>query len=195
MLRKLYWRYRQLLPATVFLICCISTIATAIRGTVVLAGITYNFALSPKHYAGITATILTISVFFSLRVYYKYVLGLTFLLGFFDFIQFSPIQFNTGLTFGDVHIGINLVCLLAGVIIYALNHPRINRILTSPFKYDQERLRLLHQEEIEKYKEQFLRKSSEDLTQIVSSNKLVPAALTAANQLLQERQIIKLACP
>lgn len=187
MLRKLYWRYRQLLPAAVFLICCVSTITTAIRGTVVLAGTTYYFASSTKHYAGLAATLLTISAFFSLRVYYKYVLGLTFFLGVFDLIQFSPVQSNIGLTFGDVHIGINLVCLLVGVIIYALNHPRINSTLTGPFKYDQERLRLLHQEDIEKYKKQFSRKSSEELTQIVSSNKLVPAALTAAKQLLQER--------
>lgn len=188
MLTAFYERHRQLLPTGILAGFCMYSILTATRGIVILDGTAYNFVLTPAHYGAITAVIVTLFSFFFARKLYKYLFGLTLALSLLDVIHFGPIQFNAGLTFGEWHIGMNLVCLLAGGTAYFLAYRRVNALVLAPFRYDQQKLKEIHCREIQEFKARFVRKSSEDLQQIITDNRLVPAAVTAARQLLQERQ-------
>ncbi|MFD1470364.1 hypothetical protein ACFQ48_19205 [Hymenobacter caeli] len=181
-------RYRQLLPLLLLVICCVSTIVTALKGTVELDGTAYAFALGPKHYGALAAVGAALISYFLAKKYYKYCFALTLLFGLFGIINFTAVQYNAGLAFGGLNIGLNLVILAVIFLTYLLNYGRINFLLFALIKPSDEKTNRIQQEEIEEFKNKFSRKSTEDLTQIVIRRKLVPSAITAAQQLLRERQ-------
>lgn len=181
-------RYRQLLPLLLLVICCVSTTVTALKGTVELDGTAYGFALGPKHYGALAAVGTTLISFFFVKKYYKYCFALTLLLGVLGIINFTALQYNTGLTFGELYVGLSPVVLAVILLTYLLNYRRINPLLFALIKPSDEKINRLRQEEIEEFKNKFSRKSTKDLTQMVTHGKLVPSAITAAQQLLGERK-------
>jgi cytochrome c oxidase subunit IV len=184
----IFQRYKQLIPALVLLACCINTIITAGMGTVTLDGADYNFALEAKHYGAFAATVVTLASFFLASPFYKHCLVLTLILSLFGLINFTALQMTWGLGFGDVSIGLSPILLLVSLVIYVLNSQRINTYLCALIKPSDEKIARIQQEEIAEFKSKFSRKSTEELTKIVASKKLIPSALTAAKQLLNERQ-------
>ena len=187
MLKSLYQRYRQLIPALLLAACCVSAIRSAISATVTLDGNTLVFALSNQHYAAFTLNLLTLGSFFFLRRYYRYFLGVSLFLGLFNLVYFTATQTSVGLGFGALAISVNLASLLIGIVAYLLNFNRINAYFLNLLKPSPAEAAKVQQEDIAQFKERFARKSTEELAQLVVANKLVPAALTAARQLLQER--------
>ncbi|OGX81055.1 hypothetical protein BEN49_16310 [Hymenobacter coccineus] len=183
----LYKRYAPLLPVLVLAGCCISTIVTALGGTVELDGTTYGFALTTKHYGALAATAASVVSFFWLRKYYKYFLALIFVLGFCGLINFTVTQTSVGIGFDELRIGLSPLMLLFGVLVYATNSKKINRFLAALVKPSDKKIAQQQQEEVEEFKRKFSRKSTEELEQIVADNKLVANALSAARQLLRER--------
>jgi|GEM_PF-5757824 hypothetical protein len=186
-MKTVYQRYRQLIPTLVLLGCCISTVFTAICGTVTLNEVSYAFALTAQHYGASLATLVTLAAFFSLRRYYRYFLLLTFLLGISGLINFTAVQTRVGLSFGDVQIGLDSILLSVGFLTYLLNHRIINSYLFALIKPSDEKIARAYRDEIERFKENFVHKSTKELSRIVTENKLVPAAVGAARQLLKER--------
>lgn len=191
----MYQRYAPLLPVLVLVICCISTIVTALVGTVDSDGTTYNFTLDAKHYGAFAATAATAVSFFWPRKYYKYFLALIFVLGFCGLINFTAIQINAGLSFGELRIGLSPLMLLFGVLIYATNSKRINPFLLALIKPSDEKIAQQRQEEIAEFKMKFSKKPTKELEQIISDNRLVISALAAAQQLLRERNSTKIVTP
>ncbi len=189
-----YKRYAPLLPVLVLACCCISTIAAALAGTVELDGITYDFALTAKHYGALAATVATVVSFFWIRKYYKYFLALIFALGFCGLINFTVVQISIGFGFDELRIGLSPL-MLFGVLVYATNSKKINHSLSALIKQSDKKIAQQRQEEIEEFKRKFSRKSTEELEQIVADNKLVANALAAARQLLRERNGAKIVAP
>ncbi|MGI4761637.1 MAG: hypothetical protein ACRYF0_13080 [Janthinobacterium lividum] len=183
----IYQRYRPLIPALLLAACCGSAIESAVSATVMLGGNTYDFALSNQHYAAFTLSLLTLSSFFFFRQYYRYFLGISLSLGLFNLVYFTAIQTRVGLRFGALSVSVNPALLLIGIITYLLNLQRANAHLLDLLKPSPAKAARVQQEDIAQFKERFARKSTEELTQLITANKLVPAALTAARQLMQER--------
>lgn len=186
--KVMYQHYRKLIPTLLLTICCITTLVTAVRGVVVMDGTAYDFTLTAVHYAAFVATLTTLLSFFLLRKYYNYFLAITLILGVVGLLHFTPTQTTAGIGFGDITIGVNPLSLLVSSVFYALNFQTINSYFLAFTKPPAEKTIRVQQQEIELFKSRFSRKSTQELTQIVVANKLVPTALAAARQLLQERQ-------
>jgi hypothetical protein len=94
-----------------------------------------------------------------------------------------------GLSFGDIGIGINPFALVFLIIYYFLNRSAVHTFIRKyvlPAPTPAVRARQ-HRESIDQFKETFARKSSESLQQMLADNKLIPNALVAARELLDER--------
>jgi hypothetical protein len=89
---------------------------------------------------------------------------------------------------GPIKLAIPPVLLLFGLLLYLLNHQKINVSLFALIKPSEERLARVRQEEIETFKSRFARKTTAELAQIIAAKQLVPTAIAAARQLVQERQ-------
>lgn len=187
MLRVAYQRYRSLIPALALVACCISTCLTALNGTVVLAGTTYDFALSARHYGAFAVTGITLISFFFFRRYYVFCLGASILLGLFNLLYFTALQTSIGFGFGELSFDFNPTLLLIGFLAYLLNFQQANTYFFKLIKPSPTRITRARQEEIAQFKERFSSKSTEEINQLIAANRLAPAALTAARQLVRER--------
>lgn len=187
----MYQRYAQLIPVLILLACCISTIITAISGTVDLGGDSYDFALSAQHYGAFGATAVSVFAFFWFRNYYKYCLALLFVLGATGLINFTALQRNAGLLLGELHVGLSPLMLVFGLAVYCLNTRKINAYFFALAKPSDKKIAQQQREQVAEFKSKFSRKPTEELEKIVADNKLVIAALAAARQLLQERNSSK----
>jgi hypothetical protein len=189
----MYQRYRQLIPVFVLSILFLSTLLAAVRGTIELDNVTYGFAPTIKHYGAFVAIVTLFSSFFWQRKYYNYALLLTFLLLTFNLINSNASEISIGLAIGELGIKLNPFGLLFGLITYALNYQTISPLLLRLIKPSEAKIAYAQNKEIIEFKERFTRKSSDELAQIVADNKLIPVAVIAAQQLLQERQVTKAA--
>ena len=185
----MFQRYRQLIPILLFAAVCISTIITAISGlvTVTLDNIDYKITLGAKHYEAIIFVTATLISFFIFRKYYKYFFIITLILGVVGLINFTLSELSMGLTFGDVHVGMSPILIAVGIITYLLNQQRVNSALLALIKPSEKMVVRFQQEEVDDFRDRFARKSSEEFKKIVAVKKLVPSAISTAQQLLQER--------
>ena len=184
----------QILPVLLLTIYCIDSIVTAMRGTVVMAGITYDYELTIKHYIAFGAIGVNFFTYFFLRQFYKYTLGLTIVIGLFNLMTFSALQTKSLIGINSLKIGFQPSAFWAGLLAYIINFKRINEfildnLVTKQTPEEQERIeKVRFAEEVEKFKGKYKNYSAETLTEIITANKYVPEALEAARQLLNERQ-------
>jgi hypothetical protein len=181
-------RYKKLIPVIFLAICSIITVVTAIQGNVILDGESYDFAPTEKHYGSFAALALATLAFFRFRGFYKYVLAAILLLTLFNIITFTPTQYAFNFGYEDSHLRLDLVALAFGLLVYFTNSDQINNAFLTALQPSEGKARERKLIEIEEFKDKFARKTSEELTQIVSANTLVPAAIAAARLLLKERQ-------
>jgi hypothetical protein len=184
----------QLLPVLLLTIYCIDAVVTAIRETVVMAGTTYDYELTIKHYIAFGAIGVNYFTYFFLRQFYKYTLGLTITIGLFNLMTFSALQTTSSIGINSLKIGFQPSAFWAGLLAYIINFKRINEfilnnLVTKQTPEEQERAeKARFAERVEKFKWKYESYSAETLTEIVTANKYVPEALEAARQLLNERQ-------
>jgi hypothetical protein len=184
-------KQRPLVPV-IFLACfSLATVITAIQGGGLVAGESSAFVPSAPLYGGMVAICMAVSAFFRLRHFYKYVITAIFLLGMFGIISFGPLNFYVAFGSEDSKIQLDLISLAFGLLIYWTNSTRINAAIIEAMKPSKEKIRQRELSEIEEFKKRFSRKSTEELTQIVTTNTLVAPAVSAARQLLTERQSIR----
>ncbi len=184
----------QILPVLLLTIYCIDAIVTAMRGTVVMAGTTYDYELTIKHYIAFGAIGVNFFTYFFLRQFYKYTLVLTIVIGLFNLMTFSALQTKSIIGINSLKIGFQPSAFWAGLLAYIINFKRINEfildnLVTKQTPEEQERIeKVRFAEEVEKFKGKYESYSAETLTEIVTANRYVPEALEAARQLLNERQ-------
>ncbi|MEJ7663489.1 MAG: hypothetical protein WKG07_30040 [Hymenobacter sp.] len=97
-------------------------------------------------------------------------------------------QTSIGFGFGRLSLGLNPTLLLIGFLTYLLNFQKANAYFFKLIKPSPTRIARAQQEQVAQFKERFSSKSMEELNQLIAANKLVPAALTAARQLVRERK-------
>ncbi|MBJ6109165.1 hypothetical protein JAO73_09095 [Hymenobacter sp. BT523] len=168
-------------------ICSLSTILLWLKGTTTDDGAPADYVLNFRHYGAFAAVTATLASYFLARRYFKYFFALTFLLGVVGLINFTISEIKVGLTLGPLQIGLSPILVAVGIVTYLLYSNRINAKLLALLQPSEEKVAKVQEEEIEEFKEKFARKSTEELTQIVAANALLPNALLAAKQLLKER--------
>lgn len=189
---KLYFdRYKQLLPALVLAIYSILAVMTAIQGTVVIAGESYDYSLTIRHYLAFAAVILNVVGFFTFRRFYKYVLLTTIVLGIFNYITFSALETTRSFNIGGLRFGFQPSAFFAGLVAYIANRKKVNKLIIDLFRsspdYEEKNAKVYWSESVNKFKEQYKNYSSEELDEILTEKKYVAEALEAARQLRSER--------
>lgn len=188
-----FGRQRQLLPLFMLAAYCINAVVAAVRGKVVLAGDTYDFELTIKHYIAFGAIGLNFLTYFLFHRLYKYTLGLTITVGLFNLMTFPALETTRSFTFNSLKVSFQPSAFLAAMLFYIINFKRANEfvidILTNkPTPQQQDKIaRVRFQESVSKFKEKYSNYSVEMLTKIVNEKRFVPEALEAAEQLLRER--------
>lgn len=184
---------RQLLPLLMLAAYCINAVVAAVRGKVVLAGDTYDFELTIKHYIAFGAIGLNFVTYFLFHRFYQYTLGLTITVGLFNLMTFPALEMTRTFAFNSLKVSFQPSAFLAGLLFYIINFKRANEfaldVLTNkPTAQQQAKIdRARFQESVSKFKEKYSNYSVEMLTEIVNEKKFVPEALEAAKQLLSER--------
>ncbi|MET4073244.1 hypothetical protein [Hymenobacter sp. UYCo722] len=181
-------RYIKLVPVIFLAICSFITVVTAIQGNIILDSESYDFAPTAKHYCSFPILALATLSFFRFRGFYKYMLAAILLLTLFNIISFTPTQHSFNIGYEDSQIRLNLVALAFGLLVYLTNTDQINSAVLAALKPSEGKARQQELIVIEEFKYRFARKTSEELTRIISANALVPAAIAAARHLLKDRQ-------
>lgn len=187
-------RQRQLLPLLLLTAYCMDAVFTAARGTVVLAGETYGFALTIKHYIAFGVIGANLLIFFLFRPFYKYAFGLTVAVGLFNLVTFSALVTTQSFSINSLKVSFQPSAFWAGLLAYIINFKRANKFVADNLTTKQtpeeleknEKARFA--EEVEKFREKYERHPPQILNEIVTANKYVPEAREAARQLLNERQ-------
>jgi hypothetical protein len=177
-----------LLLALLAALCCY-TILCSLVALAPVDGEAIIIALTKANYAGFVAVAACVWSYFFARQLFKRALGLTLLLSIFHLVNVLPTSFNVGIGFGELHVGIEPFSFLALVSDYFLNRASANafirnHLLPAPTPA---KAAHLHREAIDQFKQNFARKTDTSLRQLLHDPKLVPAAATAAHELLQER--------
>ena len=181
-------RYRPLIPVLIMTACCISTLLFWLQGTATIEDTPVYYELNAKHYGAFAATGATLASFFLLRRYFKYFFALTFVLGFVGLLNFTIAEMSMGISFGPLRIGVSPALALIGFVTCLLYPQRIASKLAALIKPSDEKIAKVQREEIATFKTRFSRKTTEELAQIVAADALIPSALSAARELLRERQ-------
>jgi hypothetical protein len=191
---SVFKQHRQILPLLLLTGYCIDAVVTSIRGTVVMAGEAYDYELTTKHYIAFGVVAINFLIYFFLRQFYKYTLGLTVLVGLFNLIIFSALETTLGFSLNSLKVGFQPTAFLAGLLAYILNFKRVNSFIIDSIATErtpeeiEKNQQAIFDEETQKYKDLFAEFSNESLTEILTADKYVPAALAAARQILNERE-------
>lgn len=183
-----------MLPLLLLAAYCINAIVAAVRGTVAMAGDTYNFELTTKHYVAFGAIGLNFVTYWVFRPYYKYTLGLTITGGLFNLITFPALETTQSFALSSLKVSFQPSPFFAGLLAYLVNLKKINEFVidnltTKRTQEEQDKIeKARFQESVGKFKEKYGSYSVEMLTEIVNEKKFVPEALEAAKHLLKERQ-------
>lgn len=159
-----------------------------------MAGDTYTFELTTKHYAAFGAIGLNFVTYWLFRPYYKYTLGLTITGGLFNLMTFPAVETTQSFALSSLKVSFQPAAFLAGLLAYLVNFKRINEFVidnltTKQTREEQDKIeKARFQESVGKFKEKYGSYSVEMLKEIVVEKKFVPEALEAAKQLLRERQ-------
>lgn len=185
---------RQLLPLLLLAAYCTNAIVAAVRETVVMAGDTYTFELTTKHYAAFGAIGLNFVTYWLFRPYYKYTLGLTITGGLFNFMTFPALETTQSFAFSSLKVSFQPAAFLAGLLAYLVNFKRINEFVidnltTKQTREEQDKMeKARFQESVGRFKEKYGSYSVDMLTEIVVQKKFIPEALEAARLLLKEQR-------
>lgn len=126
--------------------------------------------------------------------YWKYEIGaklalFVLLLGVLNLIAFSPYKVFFGIEVGGIAVGVEFIALVLGAIHYILNREVLSSFVNDLFNRQPtpEEQKLAKRRRIMNFKNRLESKSASELQAILSKNELIPEALLAAKELLEEK--------
>lgn len=182
---------KNLLPILLLAAFSIYTILVVLSVPVYRNGEVYQRTFSLAHYGAFAAVLLLLSTYFLRHQFFKPLLLLTLVLALFSIINFLPDSIRFDFGFGDAGIEFSILGLGLMMLYYFLNksaaHALIRKyLLPAPTP---KKAAINKREGIDQFKKNFARKSSESLQLMIQEKKVLPTALTAAQELLEERQV------
>lgn len=134
----------------------------------------------------------------TLITYYKYELGtkITFgiiVLGVLSIVKFFPSSYSIGFGIGDYGVSFEILIILIGIIHFITNRTILSKFLKETFNRDasEEEIQLKERRKIDGYKNRFSRKSIDELQEVLNNKLLLPEAIKAAEELIDEKEINK----
>lgn len=148
--------------------------------------ITYFPSDRPKFYFGLLAIALNYVSYFYFRAYYKYLLVATLVLGLFDVINFSKIDFVRTYSINSLEFKPSpIIALVISLLVYSKQlftpDPNMTELASAVNE-------LSTHEDIEKFKQLYQNKPTEELQVIREDKRFTDSAKEAARQLMEERQ-------
>ena len=190
-IKSLYKNYKQLIPVLVLSGFCIFTVATFFNDKIV--NNEEQLLLNLKHYAGFSCVIICVISFFKFRHFYKYLLLVTLMLGFANFINFTPSTITNFIGFGSLEIGFQPTSFLAILSGYVINHRRANKFIIRQIQSLSNENQTFEEElnlnKIDRFKDRYKEYPDNKLQQILNENEFVPEALEVARIVLKQRKI------
>jgi hypothetical protein len=188
---QIYSKYKQLIPTVILVALCVFTLTSYFIEK--NASEDSYFLLNVKHYGAFVTASLCLISFFVFRNYYKYLLGITLILGLTSLINFIPNQNKWFLAFKESElISVQPMVLFITALTYIINFKRANEFIINQLRSikgrEGEFEEQLQGDKIEKFKERYRMFSDNQLKQILEEAEFVPEALEAARQLLDNRQ-------
>jgi hypothetical protein len=122
-------RQLQILPLLLLTAYCIDAIFTAVRGTVIMAGISYDYELTTKHYIAFVAIAVNIVIYFFFRPLYKFTFILTVAIGLFNLMTFSALETTQRFAFKSLKVSFQPSAFFAGLLGYMINFKRLNKFI------------------------------------------------------------------
>ena len=182
---------RNLVPVIPLATLSIYTIFVVLSVPVYQDGEAYSRAFTIAHYGAFAAVLLLLSTYFSYRQLFKPLLLLTLTLTLLGIINFLPVSARFNIGFGDAGIGFSILGLALMVWYYFLNRSAAHAVIRKNLfpAPTPKKAAMNKRESIDRFKKNFARKSTESLLLMVQERKVLPLALAAAQELLEERQI------
>ena len=125
--------------------------------------------------------------------YFNYELGVkitlgVILIGIINLVDFFPIKQFISFGFNSVEIGFELILFAIGIIHYFANRKVLSKSLKELFNREvtKEEVESAQRTKINRFKKRFSNKAIGELEMIVNNDKLVPEAIKAARELIEE---------
>ncbi len=119
----------------------------------------------------------------------KVTLG-TILIGTINLIDFFPLKHFFSFGINGLEIGFEFILFVVGVLHYLTNREVLSKFLKGIFNREitEEEKKSTQRTSINGFKRRFSSKSIDELEMIVSNNELLPAAIKAAKELIEEKK-------
>ncbi|PBQ33272.1 hypothetical protein CNR22_16320 [Sphingobacteriaceae bacterium] len=187
--KELYGKHKLLVPLILLLFLCIQLLVQSWQGIIESEGSSYLFSLTTRHYYAFAAVCINFIIYFALRSFYKYSLVITFFLAIFNFIDVVAMPVNTSWNVGSMNLSFEPTCFYLFLVFLFLNVdlPKISKS-KSQEKYSFNYKRTKTEIEVDKYKNLYKHKSTEQLEKILTNETIRETAREALQQTLAERQ-------
>lgn len=158
-------------------------------------GLSYSIASGLANDIKVIFAIILLIIATSLT-HFNYVLGVKvtlgiIIIGVFNLVDFFHIKYSIGFGINETDLGLELILLTVGVIHYFTNQSTLYTYLKSAIQVEQseEQIKGAQRSEINSFKRRFANKGIQELEHIISNDKLLPEAKTAAKELIEEKNI------
>ena len=126
--------------------------------------------------------------------YFNYELGTkitfaTILIGTLNLVDFFPIKSFIGFEINSISVGVEFILFAIGIIHYFTNKNELSRFLKNIFnpEISEEEIKSAQRTKINRFKRRFSGKKLNELERIIKNEKLLPEALKAAEELINEK--------
>lgn len=130
----------------------------------------------------------TIINYFNLSLGAKVTLGLI-IIGIFNLVDFFPVKVTMGFEIMGVEIGLEFILFGIGIIHYFTNRGELSKFIREVLKRDlsDEQIRSVYRVKVNRFKRNFSNKEIPELEGISNNKKLLPEAIQAALELIDEK--------
>lgn len=174
----MFQKYKSLTPTIILLLLSTWTFINSMNG----------YILTNKHYLGLTASLISLTVYFALNKFYKYILSATLILGLFNLINFTPALTTWSFNVNGFGLGIQPYLFLIILLTILILKPKKDEVAviesTTVTQLHTDRLI----EETEKFKNLFDDKSTSELQEIIDDKRFTKAAKDAAQFIINGRE-------
>lgn len=178
-MKEWYQKYKLLLPVLILTGFSVYTLLDFLFGVLVL---------SLYHKLGFAACAICLLSFFMMPRNFKYLLGVTLILGLFNFLNFTPSTYTYGFSLNNLNATFQPLSLVVGILTLLLLIKKRKDLVT----INSSPATTIHQDQyagsVEKFRMKFADKTDAELRELIADKRFTPAAKEAAQQLLNERQ-------
>ncbi|POY37416.1 hypothetical protein C3K47_06545 [Solitalea longa] len=185
-------KHKNFIPIIFLLILSINTLINLITLEEAIDGVSYHRHFSIKNYLAFALlAILTVTYCYK-RVWFKNLLAVFLLLSLANLINFTSGEYTGDLSFNSLSIGFGEIGFLLILSYFFINYKKVKAYIFSSVTIEKTAIEeeFYYNEELEKFKKNLGHYSNQELEGLIYANKLVPHAVIAAKQIIEERQSV-----